>query len=169
MAVTIEPFMLVVVALIVLGAVGYAVYRAQARGENRMIEHVQEHIQFGQSAAEVVPSPDLALTAEVRRLLAAGKKMHAIKLYRERTGVGLKAAKDAVEGLERGGVAFLSSPEQAAPGWQPFAASSDEQLRAEVQHLLAAGQKIHAIKLYRERTGAGLKEAKDVVEAWERL
>jgi hypothetical protein len=31
--------------------------------------------------------------------------------------------------------------------------------------LLRRGEKIEAIKLYRERTGAGLKEAKDAVEA----
>lgn len=35
----------------------------------------------------------------------------------------------------------------------------------EIIRLLADGQKIAAIKLYRERTGAGLKEAKDAVEA----
>jgi ribosomal protein L7/L12 len=37
----------------------------------------------------------------------------------------------------------------------------DEQLLA----LLRAGRKIDAIKVYRERTQAGLKEAKDAVEA----
>lgn len=36
-------------------------------------------------------------------------------------------------------------------------------IRAEI----VAGRKIQAIKLYRERTGAGLKEAKDYVEALE--
>ena len=30
---------------------------------------------------------------------------------------------------------------------------------------MKAGQKIQAIKLYREQTGAGLKEAKDYVES----
>jgi ribosomal protein L7/L12 len=34
-----------------------------------------------------------------------------------------------------------------------------------VMELLKAGQKIQAIKLYREQTGAGLKEAKDYVES----
>ena len=32
----------------------------------------------------------------------AGKKIEAIKLYRQQTGVGLKEAKDAVEALEQG-------------------------------------------------------------------
>ncbi len=37
---------------------------------------------------------------EIRRLLAAGKKIEAIKRYREATGLGLKEAKDAVEAME---------------------------------------------------------------------
>lgn len=34
-------------------------------------------------------------------LLRRGKKIHAVKLYREVTGSGLKEAKDAVDHLER--------------------------------------------------------------------
>ena len=34
----------------------------------------------------------------------------------------------------------------------------------EVRVLMAKGEKVPAIKLYRELTGAGLKEAKDAVE-----
>jgi len=41
------------------------------------------------------PSAD----AEVAKLAAAGKKIEAIKLHREITGVGLKEAKDYVESL----------------------------------------------------------------------
>jgi large subunit ribosomal protein L7/L12 len=37
--------------------------------------------------------------AEVRQLKESGKEINAIKLYRQRTGVGLKEAKDAVEGM----------------------------------------------------------------------
>jgi len=40
-----------------------------------------------------------AWLAEVRRLKESGKLINAIKLYREQTGVGLKEAKDAVEGM----------------------------------------------------------------------
>jgi ribosomal protein L7/L12 len=36
---------------------------------------------------------------ELVNLLADGKKIEAIKIYRQRTGVGLKEAKDAVEAL----------------------------------------------------------------------
>ena len=35
----------------------------------------------------------------------------------------------------------------------------------EIRELMKAGQKIQAIKLYRQQTGAGLKQAKDYVES----
>ena len=40
--------------------------------------------------------------AEVQRLIHAGKKIEAIKVFREAFGIGLKEAKDAVEAIERG-------------------------------------------------------------------
>jgi ribosomal protein L7/L12 len=40
-----------------------------------------------------------------------------------------------------------------------------DDLEDQLASLLGQGQKIQAIKLYRERTGAGLKESKDAVEA----
>ncbi|HEX2187301.1 MAG TPA: hypothetical protein VHG51_00315, partial [Longimicrobiaceae bacterium] len=40
--------------------------------------------------------------AEVVRLLRAGRKVDAVKLYRERFGVGLKEAKEAVERIAAG-------------------------------------------------------------------
>lgn len=49
-------------------------------------------------AAEAVPEPSPE-DAELLGLLNAGQKISAIKLYRERHGVGLKEAKDAVEAL----------------------------------------------------------------------
>jgi len=45
------------------------------------------------------PLPDDKIAA-LRELLFAGRKIEAIKLYREMTGLGLKEAKEAVEGLE---------------------------------------------------------------------
>jgi hypothetical protein len=44
------------------------------------------------------PPPELG---DVVALMAQGRKIQAIKVYRERTGVGLKQAKDAVEELAR--------------------------------------------------------------------
>jgi ribosomal protein L7/L12 len=42
-----------------------------------------------------------------------------------------------------------------------------ESQRQEIESHLFAGRKIQAIKIYREATGLGLKEAKDAVEAIE--
>src|SRR5215212_5096638 len=39
---------------------------------------------------------------ELKELIAAGRKIDASRLYRDRYGVGLKKAKDAVEAIERG-------------------------------------------------------------------
>lgn len=45
------------------------------------------------------------LDAELLALLKAGRKIEAIKLYRSKTSLGLKEAKDAVEALaERHGI-----------------------------------------------------------------
>ncbi|MBB5833000.1 ribosomal protein L7/L12 [Brachybacterium aquaticum] len=42
-----------------------------------------------------------------------------------------------------------------------------QQIPERSRQLLAEGKKIEAIKVYREETGAGLKDAKDAVEAYE--
>lgn len=54
----------------------------------------------GGAVAPVSPPPDPAWLVEVRSLLLRGKKIQAIKVYREGTGAGLKEAKDAVEAME---------------------------------------------------------------------
>jgi ribosomal protein L7/L12 len=100
-----------------------------------------------------VPAITPQLEAELRLLLDEGKKIEAIKHFRDVTGAGLKEAKEAVDRL--GGRSDSSLADDLA-----FAFELDE--------LLARGLKIQAIKRYRERTGFGLKEAKDAVEAIER-
>lgn len=42
---------------------------------------------------------------------------------------------------------------------------ANQDVNSQVKELILAGQKIQAIKLYREQTGVGLKEAKDYVES----
>ncbi len=44
---------------------------------------------------------------------------------------------------------------------------ADNQLPADVRDALQQGNKIEAINLMRERTGLGLKEAKDAVDAYQ--
>lgn len=94
---------------------------------------------------------------QLESLVYAGQQIEAIKLYREQTGCSLREAKEAVEAFERGetvSLAFVPPP-------PPNAQSMIAQIEAWVQR----GNKINAIKAYREYTGVGLKMAKDVIDA----
>ncbi len=97
------------------------------------------------------PSIHAELADRVRRLLADGQNIQAIKLLREATGVGLAEAKHAVEAIQRG--EFIT------------AAGLDKDFEGELLQLLQTGQKIEAIQRYRKQNPCGLKEAKDFVEA----
>ncbi len=114
-----------------------------------------------QASSPVAPprarQDERALDTLVRDLLAQDQKIQAVKLVRERTGWGLKEAKDYVDAHERGRpLVDLGSAPTAAP---------DGDLADDVRDLVSQGQTIHAVKLVRERTGWGLKEAKDYVDA----
>ena len=87
--------------------------------------------------------------ARVIDLIREGKKIEAIKVYRECHGVGLAEAKAAVETLAKGGT--------------PAAAASPEG-DDDVLELMRNQKKIDAIKVYRERYHVGLVEAKEAVE-----
>ncbi|WP_208752424.1 hypothetical protein [Corallococcus carmarthensis] len=94
--------------------------------------------------------------ARLSLLITSGRHIDAIKLYRELYGTGLKEAKDAVDAM-RDGRAPIGPP---ATGNVP-APDAD----AAIAQAVEEGNLIQAIKLYRERHGVGLKEAKDAVEA----
>lgn len=125
-----------------------------------------DSIQQGVSPAALSPvSPPPSgdpgrVEQEARQILATGTTISAIKRVRELTGLGLKEAKDYVDALQRGG-ALPALPATTASG---AATASAPQLEQEARALMARGQKIDAIKRVRERTGWGLKEAKDYVE-----
>ena len=84
-------------------------------------------------------------------LIREGRKIEAVKVVREETGASLKDALQAVEQIERGGDAL--------------AAGTDADPMPEVEALAREGRIVEAISLLRERTGLGLKECKDVVDA----
>lgn len=46
------------------------------------------------------PSPQEDTDTEIRELLRSGRKIEAIKMYREKYGVDLKTAKDSVEAMD---------------------------------------------------------------------
>jgi ribosomal protein L7/L12 len=103
-------------------------------------------------------SPLQQLLDDIRAHLAAGRKIEAIKRYREATGAGLAEAKEAVELIEAG----------KPPKSDSNASLGEDRALHDVSDLVRQGRKIEAIKRYREATGLGLKEAKDAVDALER-
>ncbi|GAA2150901.1 MULTISPECIES: ribosomal protein L7/L12 [Glycomyces] len=70
--------------------------QALARIE-RKLDLVMQHLDI-RDYAPTEPDP----FGEVRDLIMRGKKIQAIKVYREITGTSLKDAKDAVERMEAG-------------------------------------------------------------------
>ena len=95
--------------------------------------------------------------ADIQRLAAAGNLPAAIERYRQAYGVDEQEARAVVETLQGGRQATAS-----APGMRP----PEELTRAleDVQRLLKAGDKIGAIKVYREYFDVGLERAKYAVE-----
>jgi ribosomal protein L7/L12 len=105
---------------------------------------------------------DRTLPPEVLEALRRGNAIEAIKLLRKATGLGLKEAKDTVEGqLRRGGAAAAPRAESAG---LPFAPASASDMPERVRAALERGNKVEAIRLLRQQTGLGLREAKDQVE-----
>jgi len=101
---------------------------------------------------------DDALAAEVQLLLAQGKRDDAIRLVTER-GVPREAATRVVDAVAK--VGSLGNVEISVTTKTLTLSPEDT---AEVTKLLRAGQKIEAVKVIRERTGLGLKEAKDIAD-----
>jgi large subunit ribosomal protein L7/L12 len=92
------------------------------------------------------------LVGEIRLLLAAGRKIEAIRRYREVTGADLAEATKMVEAIAR----------NAPPSQQGV---TDAAFEDEIVGLLQGEKTLEAVKRYRKRTGLGLKEARDAVEA----
>lgn len=88
----------------------------------------------------------------VRDLIAAGKKIEAIRELREATRMGLAEAKAAVERLE------LTGALHAQP------ASPQTDVPVEVADLARRGRPLEAIKALRERRGLSLADAKQIVD-----
>ena len=119
------------------------------------------------STTGVMP-PQTALVPEVgarvRELIGAGKKIEAIKVVRQHTALGLKDAKDLVDAMAAGYAVPAAAPGMPGPpGGRDRMV--DRETRAGAEELIAKGELIKAIKLVRERTGLGLKEAKNYCEA----
>lgn len=104
------------------------------------------------------PAPTRALDDEAIRsitaLIAADRKIHAIKLYREVTGSGLKEAKDAIDAWDPSTGSGIAS----GPG------GANDELAIGARAVRQTSGDIAAIKYVRSETGWGLIEAKNYVE-----
>jgi ribosomal protein L7/L12 len=140
------------VAVVLLGAVALLV-AARRRRDTDLVGS-----QLAQRRAAVAPTAPLE--ERVADCLRRGRKIEAIKIYREATGTSLADAKRAVEQFEIGRELRPS----AAPPPTPPSARLDDAAWQRMRELVRRGQKIQAIKVYRELTGEGLRDAKDAID-----
>ena len=70
----------------------------ELREENERLKERVAHLERLLNASG--ESIDLALSESERALVLDGRKLEAVKAYRDRTGVGLKTAKEAVDAVQ---------------------------------------------------------------------
>jgi large subunit ribosomal protein L7/L12 len=108
-------------------------------------------------ATTTTPPPRVAGSLDdVRQLARAGRKLEAIRLFRQLTGQGLAEAKAAVDQL-----AGRSSPAPRKTG-----IILREVRDADIEQQIRCGDLLNAVALYREKNGVGLQEARTAVERW---
>ncbi len=120
---------------------------------------VEYYLAGGEATKKRRQIPDADSAAGVRDLLEEGRRDEAIDLYAKFAGVDQYTAIDAVDQIER-----EMRLGDEAKDHEGLTASD----REAVQQLVERGNKIEAIKIYREKSGLGLKESKDVIDAMER-
>nr|WP_201470843.1 ribosomal protein L7/L12 [Microbacterium hydrocarbonoxydans] len=168
--------------VVVVVAVGAVIIAAALRGMRPQVPDAGAYrpspARQGSAPAATTISPASGLTpeviAEIDRLVTAEQRIRAIKVYRQHTGVRLQEAKDRIDHWS----VSTTAPHAAAVSHASAARSSitataasvrdglPPSVTAEIDGLVAADQKIHAIKLIREQTGFGLKQSKEIVESW---
>ncbi len=99
--------------------------------------------------------------AEVVQLLRDKQRVPAIQLYHAKVGGTLGEAAEAIDAIEAG------LKDASAPLPPPSASAQSPQM-GEIHDLLRQGNRIEAVKRYRQQTGVGLKEALTVIEGIER-
>lgn len=91
-----SPLVLLWVAVVVFALTNYM----QRADLVRRIRHLEGEVRALRSAAGLPESG--GEYPEVLELVRAGRRIDAIKLYRQRTGATLKESKDAVDAMEGG-------------------------------------------------------------------
>lgn len=120
------------------------------------------------SALNDLLKPDqIKRLGKVGQLARQGRKVEAIKLYREVFGTGLEEAKDAIDQLAAGNAIAITRTSIQLPQDSPLW-TENAQIKAEIRQILQNNGKVPAIKRYREIFDTSLKEAKDAVELLEK-
>ena len=172
--------LLLLVGIVIVVIVGLIILVAALRGMRPKEPEAQVYTPSPTMArtapATSASSPASGLTptaiAEIDRLVAAGQRIHAIKLYRQHTGVGLKEAKDRIDHWSISTTApHLAAVSHASAAATSVTSGSPRSMlpvsaAAQIDHLLSANQQIRAIKLFREHTGLGLAESKRAIDHW---
>ena len=123
--------------------------------------------------------------SDIEELIREGKKIQAIKLWREHTGNSLKESKDIIDNFEQNGI-WIDVDELPKPVQEPSPIQLTPNSTADLESttvsnpsesstiknscaaLIAEGNKIQAIKQWREQMGTSLKESKMQIEHFER-
>ena len=113
--------------------------------------------------AELTPENEAVLV----ELVSTGRKIEAIKLLRERAGLGLKDQIDALEASINRSVAGKVAAPEKIDSLRTGAAMLPQEKLAALSDLVFQERKVEAIKCYREWTRVDLKEAKDQIAALE--
>lgn len=117
-------------------------------------------------ALSPVPGAGGGVPPDVAELVERGRKIEAIKRIRQLYGLGLKEAVEIHDAVAAGRPVAMP-PLAAEDDGTPSKAASLPPDDPEILALLGQGRKIEAVRRYRERTGRGLKESKEAVEAVE--
>jgi hypothetical protein len=102
MRLTQETFALIALAiagLVLLAGLGARLTALQRRVA--ALSRIEAKLDLLLKQANVKFEPYANLPAGVAEAIQSGEKIKAIKLYREASGVGLKEAKDFIEGVQR--------------------------------------------------------------------
>ncbi|HOV27640.1 MAG TPA: ribosomal protein L7/L12 [Pseudobacteroides sp.] len=83
-----------IIPLLVLILISFSSSINQLRNEIKRTNTILEKI------AKQIGVPEPPVDSVIRNLVAEGKKIEAIKRYREITGVGLKEAKDYIDSIK---------------------------------------------------------------------
>lgn len=157
----------VCIGLSALGALFFLIYLTiAARRDN-------ENLFAKQLAKPFKPGRRLTISKEaaeeIANLLRNNKRLEALKELRAASGADLKRAKEVIDRVAAGqsfrSMVSLKGEEQADSDIETEPKLNDEEFDGRLRKLLEKGRKIDAIKLYREQTGASLKEAKEAIEA----